>query len=45
MAEYQERLPEEMGRVERTEVRLGGQGRTCFLNMTANVKDGLKRLG
>ena len=45
VAEYQERLLEELGRVERTEVRLGGQGRTWFLNVTANGKDGLKRLG
>ncbi len=44
-AEYQERLLEELGRVGWTEVRLGGLRRTWYLNVTANVKDGLKRLG
>ncbi len=44
-AEYQERLLEELGRVVRTEVRLGGQGRTWFLNVTASVKEELKRPG
>jgi Transposase DDE domain len=42
--EYQERLLEELGRVERTEVRLGGQSRTWYLNVTDRVKEGLRRL-
>ncbi len=42
--EYQERLLEELGRVERTEVRLGSQSRTWYLNVTDRVKDGLRRL-
>ena len=44
MAEYQERLLEDLGRVERTEVQLGGQARTWYLNVTGRVKEGLKRL-
>ena len=43
--EYQERLLEELSRVERTEVRLGSQSRTWYLNVTDRVKEGLKRLG
>ncbi len=42
--EFQERLLEDLSRVERTEVRLGGQARTWYLNVTNRVKDGLKRL-
>lgn len=42
--EYQERLLEELERVERTEVRLGGQSRTWYLNVTDRVKEGLKKL-
>lgn len=44
VAEYQERLLEELGRVERTEVRLGAQARTWYLNVTDRVKEGLRRL-
>ena len=44
VAEYQERLLEELGRVERTEVQLGAQARTWYLNVTDRVKDGLRRL-
>ena len=44
VAEYQERLLEDLGRVERTEVQLGGQARTWYLNVTNRVKEGLKRL-
>jgi ribulose 1,5-bisphosphate carboxylase large subunit-like protein len=44
VAEYQERLLEDLGRVERTEVQLGGQARTWYLNVTKRVKEGLKRL-
>jgi len=44
VAEYQERLLEDLGRVERTEVQLGGQARTWYLNVTSRVKEGLKRL-
>ncbi len=42
--EYQERLLEDLTRVERVEVSLGGQARTWYLNMTDRVKEGLKRL-
>ncbi len=42
--EYQERLLEELERVERTEVRLGGQSRTWYLNVTDRVKEGLRKL-
>ena len=44
VAEYQERLLEELGRVERTEVRLGAQSRTWYLNVTERVREGLRRL-
>ena len=44
VAEYQERLLEDLSRVERTEVRLGAQSRTWYLNVTDHVKDGLRRL-
>ncbi|EQD74944.1 transposase [mine drainage metagenome] len=44
VAEYQEKLLEELGRVERAEVRLGGQARTWYLNGTGHVRDGLRRL-
>ncbi|MGB6442920.1 MAG: IS1634 family transposase [Thermoplasmata archaeon] len=44
VAEYQERLLEDLGRVERTAVQLGGQARTWYLNVTSRVKEGLKRL-
>jgi hypothetical protein len=44
VAEYQERLLEDLGRVERTEVQLGGQARIWYLNLTSRVKEGLKRL-
>ncbi|EQD29759.1 transposase, partial [mine drainage metagenome] len=44
-AEYQERLLEELSRVERTEVMLGGQKRTWFLNQTDFIKEALRKLG
>jgi hypothetical protein len=44
VAEYQERLLEDLERVERAEVQLGGQARTWYLNVTSRVKEGLKRL-
>ena len=44
VAEYQERLLAELDRVERAEVSLGGQARTWYLNITDNVRDGLRRL-
>ncbi|MGI0128695.1 MAG: IS1634 family transposase [Thermoplasmata archaeon] len=44
VAAYQERLLEELDRVERTEVQLGGQTRTWYLNVTDNIKEGLRRL-
>jgi hypothetical protein len=44
VAEYQERLLEELERVERTEVRLGAQARTWYLNVTERIRDGLRRL-
>ncbi len=44
-AEYPERLLEELGRVERTEVMLGGQRRTWYLNRTDFIEEALKKLG
>ena len=44
VAEFQERLLEELARVERTEIRLGAQARTWYLNVTDRIKDGLRRL-
>jgi Transposase DDE domain len=44
VADYQERLLEELARVERTEVHLGAQARTWYLNVTDRVKEGLRRL-
>jgi len=44
VAEYQERLLEELGRVERTEVRSGAQARTWYLNVTERVREGLRRV-
>lgn len=44
VAEYQERLLEELGRVERTEMRLGAQSRTWYLNVTERVREGLRRV-
>ncbi|EQD73578.1 transposase, partial [mine drainage metagenome] len=44
VAEFQERLLEDLSRVERTEVQLGGQSRTWYLNVTDHVKDALRRL-
>ncbi|MGI0071287.1 MAG: IS1634 family transposase [Thermoplasmata archaeon] len=45
VAEYQTRLLEELGRVERTEVSLGAQFRTWYLNITDRIKEGLRRVG
>ncbi|MGI0131197.1 MAG: IS1634 family transposase, partial [Thermoplasmata archaeon] len=44
VAEEQERLLEELGRVERVEVRMGRETRTWYLNVTKRVRDGLRRL-
>ncbi len=33
-----------LSRLEQTEVRLGGQARTWYLNVTDDIKDGLRRL-
>ena len=44
VAEFQARLLEELGRVERTEVRLGAQSRTWYLNVTDRIKEGLRKL-
>ena len=44
LAEYQERLLEELARVERVEVQLGAETRTWYLNVTDRVKEDLRRL-
>lgn len=44
VAEYQERLLEDLSRVERVEVSLGMEVRTWYLNMTKVVTEGLRRL-
>ncbi|MHB8351708.1 MAG: IS1634 family transposase, partial [Thermoplasmata archaeon] len=44
-AEYQERLLEELARVERTEVALGGQSRMWYLNKTDFIEEALRKLG
>ncbi|MHB1887228.1 MAG: hypothetical protein ACYCVV_19985 [Acidimicrobiales bacterium] len=44
-AEYQERLLEELARVERTEVSLGGQSRMWYLNKTDFIEQALRKLG
>jgi hypothetical protein len=44
VAEYQERLLEDLGRVERVEVRLGNEAKTWYLNVTDRIGDGLRRL-
>ncbi|EQD50688.1 transposase [mine drainage metagenome] len=45
VAEYQEQLLEDLGRVERVEVRLGHEAKTWYLNVTDRVTEGLRRLG
>jgi transposase len=44
VAEYQERLLEDLSRVERVEVSLGMEVRTWYLNTTKVVTEGLRRL-
>ncbi|MGI0130404.1 MAG: IS1634 family transposase [Thermoplasmata archaeon] len=44
-AEYQERLVEELSRVERTEVVLGGQRRMWYLNKSDFIVEALRKLG
>lgn len=44
VAEEQERLLEDLGRVERVQVRMGPETRTWYLNVTKRIQDGLRRL-
>ncbi len=44
LAEHQERLLEELARVERVEIQLGAETRTWYLNVTDRVKEDLRRL-
>ncbi|MGI0054154.1 MAG: IS1634 family transposase [Thermoplasmata archaeon] len=44
VAEEQERLLEDLGRVERVEVQMGRESRTWYLNVTKRIRDGLRRL-
>ena len=44
VAEYQERLLEDLARIERVEVRLGNEAKMWYLNVTDRVGDGLRRL-
>lgn len=44
-AEYQERLLEELSRVERTEVTLSGQSRMWYLNRTDFIEEALRKVG
>ncbi len=41
---YQERLLEDLSRVERAEVRIGAQSRTRCLNVTGHIQDALRPL-
>jgi len=43
VAEEQERLLEDLGRVERVQVRLGRETRTWYLNVTKRIRDDLRR--
>jgi transposase len=44
-SEFMDRLLEELWEVERIEVRLGGQKKDWYLNVTEFVEDGLKKIG
>jgi hypothetical protein len=44
VAEEQERLLEDLGRVERVQVRMGREARTWYLNVTKRIRDGLRRV-
>ena len=44
VAEEQERLLEDLGRVERVQVRMGREERTWYLNVTKRIRDGLRRV-
>ena len=44
VAEVQERLLEDLGRVERVQVRMGQEERTWYLNVTKRIRDGLRRV-
>jgi Transposase DDE domain len=44
-SDYMDRLLEELWEVERIEVKLGGQKKTWYLNVTDFVEDGLKKVG
>ncbi|MDI6809975.1 MAG: IS1634 family transposase [Candidatus Eisenbacteria bacterium] len=44
-SEFMDRLLEELWEVERVEVKLGGQGKTWYLNVTEFVEEGLKKIG
>lgn len=44
VAEYQERLLEDLSRVERIEVAMGAERRTWYLNVTGRITEGLRRL-
>jgi hypothetical protein len=44
VAEYQERLLEDLSRVERVEVLMGREARTWYLNVTQRITEGLRRL-
>lgn len=44
-SDFMDRLLEELWEVERIEVKLGGQKKTWYLNVTDFVEDGLKKVG
>jgi len=44
-SEFMDRLLEELWEVDRLEVRLGGQKKNWYLNVTEFVEDGLKKIG
>jgi hypothetical protein len=44
-SDYMDRLLEELWEVERIEVKLGGQKKTWYLNVTDFVENGLKKVG
>jgi len=44
-SEFMDRFLEELWEVDRLEVRLGGQKKNWYLNVTEFVEDGLKKIG